>query len=101
MADHPAKSSPHVPSSGCPAATDHDREVPEVDLLSPHTISGWGRRNRIGLAARWQDVARDGVADDWRLVHLGSGAVGGVALVMVGATAVTADGRITRGNLGI
>ncbi len=41
------------------------------------------------------------MADDWHLVHLGSRAVGGVALVMVEATAVTRDGRITPGDMGI
>jgi 2,4-dienoyl-CoA reductase-like NADH-dependent reductase (Old Yellow Enzyme family) len=48
-----------------------------------------------------QYVATDGFADDWHLVHLGSRAAGGVALVIVEATAVTADGRITHGELGI
>jgi 2,4-dienoyl-CoA reductase-like NADH-dependent reductase (Old Yellow Enzyme family) len=48
-----------------------------------------------------QYVARDGFADDWHLVHLGSRAAGGVALVMVEATAITPDGRITHGDLGI
>src|SRR5262245_41679425 len=101
MPDHPAKSSPHVPSSGCPAATDHDREVPEIDLLSPLTIRGVTLRNRIVMSPMCQYVARDGFADDWHLVHLGSRAAGGVALVIVEATAVTADGRITHGDLGI
>jgi 2,4-dienoyl-CoA reductase-like NADH-dependent reductase (Old Yellow Enzyme family) len=48
-----------------------------------------------------QYVARDGFADDWHLVHLGSRAAGGVPLVIVEATAVTADGRITHGDLGM
>jgi 2,4-dienoyl-CoA reductase-like NADH-dependent reductase (Old Yellow Enzyme family) len=48
-----------------------------------------------------QYIAKDGLADDWHLVHLGSRAAGGVALVMVEATAVTAEGRITLGDLGI
>ena len=43
----------------------------------------------------------DGFANDWHLVHLGSRAAGGVALVMVEATAVTAEGRIITGDLGI
>src|SRR5215468_5343120 len=101
MADHPAKSSPHVPSSGCPAGTDHDREVPEIDLLSPLTIRGVTLRNRIVMSPMCQYVARDGFADDWHLVHLGSRAAGGVALVIVEATAVTRHGRITHGDLGI
>ena len=41
------------------------------------------------------------MADDWHLVHLGSRAVGGVALVFVEATAVTPEGRITPGDMGI
>jgi 2,4-dienoyl-CoA reductase-like NADH-dependent reductase (Old Yellow Enzyme family) len=48
-----------------------------------------------------QYVAREGLADDWHLVHLGSRAAGGVSLVFVEATAVTRDGRITPGDLGI
>ena len=45
--------------------------------------------------------AQDGFANDWHLVHLGSRAVGGTALIMVEATAVTAEGRISPGDLGI
>ena len=43
----------------------------------------------------------DGFANDWHVVHLGSRAVGGAALVMTEAIAVTADGRISPGDLGI
>jgi 2,4-dienoyl-CoA reductase-like NADH-dependent reductase (Old Yellow Enzyme family) len=88
-------------AGGCPAGTDHDREVPEIDLLSPLAIRGVTLRNRIVMSPMCQYIARDGLADDWHLVHLGSRAAGGVALVMVEATAVTADGRITHGDLGI
>jgi 2,4-dienoyl-CoA reductase-like NADH-dependent reductase (Old Yellow Enzyme family) len=86
---------------GCPAGTDHDREVPEIDLLSPLTIRGITLRNRIAMSPMCQYVATEGLASDWHLVHLGSRAVGGVALVMVEATAVTPDGRISPGDLGI
>src|ERR1700746_996666 len=48
-----------------------------------------------------QYSAEEGLASDWHLVHLGSRAVGGVALVMVEATAVTRDGRISPGDMGI
>jgi 2,4-dienoyl-CoA reductase-like NADH-dependent reductase (Old Yellow Enzyme family) len=48
-----------------------------------------------------QYSARDGMADDWHLVHLGSRAVGGVGLVIVEATAVTPQGRISPGDLGV
>jgi 2,4-dienoyl-CoA reductase-like NADH-dependent reductase (Old Yellow Enzyme family) len=83
------------------AGTEHDREVPEIDLLSPLTIRSVTFRNRIAMSPMCQYSAHDGFANDWHLVHLGSRAAGGVALVMVEATAVTADGRITPGDLGI
>src|SRR3954468_12903036 len=86
---------------GCPAGADHDREVPEIDLLSPLTIRGVTVRNRIGVSPMCQHVAAEGLASDWHLVHLGSRAVGGAGLVVVEATAVTRDGRITPGDLGI
>src|SRR5207245_9333742 len=91
---------PGTKAGGCPAGTDHDREVPELDLLSPLTIRGVTLRNRIVMSPMCQYVAVDGRAGDWHLVHLGSRAVGGVALVVVEATAVTADGRITPGDMG-
>jgi 2,4-dienoyl-CoA reductase-like NADH-dependent reductase (Old Yellow Enzyme family) len=83
------------------AGTDHDREVPEIDLLSPVTIRGVGFRNRIVMSPMCEYSAQDGFANDWHLVHLGSRAAGGAALVMVEATAVTAEGRITPADLGI
>lgn len=97
----PDDQAPRVMAHGCPAGTDHDREVPEIDLLSPLTIRGITLRNRIAMSPMCQYVAAEGLASDWHLVHLGSRAVGGVALVMVEATAVTWDGRISPGDLGI
>lgn len=92
---------PQATGEGCPAGTDHDREVPEIDLLTPLTIRGVTFRNRIVMSPMCQYVSQDGLASDWHLVHLGSRAVGGVALVMVEATAVTPEGRISPGDLGI
>ncbi len=83
------------------AGTEHDRKVPEIDLLSPLKIRSVTFRNRIAMSPMCQYSAQDGFANDWHLVHLGSRAVGGAALVVVEATAVTADGRITPGDLGI
>ena len=45
--------------------------------------------------------ALDGHANDWHLVHLGRFAMGGAGLVYAEATAVTADGRRTHGDLGL
>jgi 2,4-dienoyl-CoA reductase-like NADH-dependent reductase (Old Yellow Enzyme family) len=86
---------------GCQAGTDHDREVPDVDLLSPLTIRGVTLRNRIAMSPMCQYSSTDGLADDWHLVHLGSRASGGASLVMVEATAITAQGRISPGDMGI
>ena len=88
-------------ATGCRSQADHDREVPEIDLLSPLTLRGVTFRNRIVMSPMCQYSAQNGMADDWHLVHLGSRAVGGVALVIVEATAVTAQGRISPGDLGI
>src|SRR4051794_6114360 len=93
--------SPHNRTHGCPAGADHDREVPEIDLLSPLTIREVTFRNRIVMSPMCQYSATEGLANDWHLVHLGSRAVGGVALVVVEATAVTRDGRISPGDMGI
>ena len=86
---------------GCPSGSDHDREVPEIDLLSPLTIRGVTLRNRIVMSPMCQYSADDGLANDWHLVHLGSRAAGGVGLVVVEATAVSAEGRITPKDMGI
>jgi 2,4-dienoyl-CoA reductase-like NADH-dependent reductase (Old Yellow Enzyme family) len=86
---------------GCPAGADHDREVPEIDLLTPAAFRGVTLRNRIVMSPMCQYSAVDGMANDWHLVHLGSRAAGGVSLVMVEATAVTRDGRISSGDMGI
>lgn len=101
MAEPLAEQTKSPAAGGCPAGTDHDREVPEIDLLSPLSIRGVTLRNRIVMSPMCQYVAHEGLADDWHLVHLGSRAAGGVALVMVEATAVTRDGRITPGDMGI
>ena len=86
---------------GCPSGVDHDREVPDIDLLSPLTIRGVSFRNRIVMSPMCQYSADDGLANDWHLVHLGSRAARGVGFALVEATAVTAEGRITPKDMGI
>jgi 2,4-dienoyl-CoA reductase-like NADH-dependent reductase (Old Yellow Enzyme family) len=70
-------------------------------LFTPLTIREVELRNRIVVSPMCQYSSRDGFADDWHLVHLGARAVGGAALVVAEATAVTPDGRITPSDLGI
>ena len=48
-----------------------------------------------------QYSAADGIPNDWHLVHLGTRAVGGAGLIMVEATAVSPEGRISPGDTGI
>lgn len=57
--------------------------------------------NRIGIPPMCQYSARDGMAADWHFVHYGSRAVGGAALMIVEASAVTPEGRISPGDLGL
>lgn len=79
----------------------HDRGVPDVDILSPLTMRGVTFRNRVVMSPMCMYSAQDGFANDFHLVHLGSRAMGGVGLVIVEATAVTAGGRITPGDVGL
>jgi len=58
-------------------------------------------KNRLFVSPMCQYSARDGMADTWHMVHLGSRAVGGAGLVMVEATAVVPDGRISPHDMGI
>ena len=72
-----------------------------MSLFTPLSIRDITLRNRIAVSPMCQYSCDDGFATDWHLVHLGSRAVGGAGLVMAEATAVTAVGRITPGDLGI
>lgn len=87
--------------SGCVSDVAHDRSVPEIDLLTPLQIRGVRLRSRIAVSPMCQYCAVDGMPDDWHLVHLGSRAVGGAALVIAEATAVTPEGRISPGDTGL
>jgi 2,4-dienoyl-CoA reductase-like NADH-dependent reductase (Old Yellow Enzyme family) len=71
------------------------------DLFRSLTIRGVTIRNRVAMSPMCQYSSREGMANEWHMVHLGSRAAGGVGLVMVEATAVTRDGRITPGDMGI
>lgn len=58
-------------------------------------------RNRIAVSPMCQYSAQDGLLNDWHFVHLGARAVGGAGLVIVEATAVTPEGRISPGDSGL
>jgi 2,4-dienoyl-CoA reductase-like NADH-dependent reductase (Old Yellow Enzyme family) len=58
-------------------------------------------KNRIFVSPMCQYSSQEGLPNQWHLVHLGSRAVGGAALVMVEATAVSSEGRISPSDTGI
>jgi 2,4-dienoyl-CoA reductase-like NADH-dependent reductase (Old Yellow Enzyme family) len=70
-------------------------------LFDPLTLRGLTLSHRVLVSPMCQYSSVDGFASDWHLVHLGSRAVGGAALVFTEATAVTAEGRISPEDLGI
>ncbi|HEX3436940.1 MAG TPA: NADH:flavin oxidoreductase/NADH oxidase [Pseudacidobacterium sp.] len=70
-------------------------------LFAPFPLRNVALPNRVVVSPMCQYSSEDGFANDWHLVHLGSRAIGGPALVMTEATAVTPEGRISPGDLGI
>ena len=70
-------------------------------LFSPMELRGVVLRNRVFVSPMCQYSSEDGFPNDWHMVHLGSRAVGGAALVMVEATAVSPEGRISPQDSGL
>ncbi|MEP7454609.1 NADH:flavin oxidoreductase/NADH oxidase [Phyllobacterium sp. SB3] len=70
-------------------------------LFDPFTLKDITLRNRIAVSPMCQYSANDGVINDWHHIHLGGLARGGAGLVVVEATAVTPEGRITPGCSGL
>ncbi|MBK9064884.1 MAG: NADH:flavin oxidoreductase/NADH oxidase [Acidobacteria bacterium] len=70
-------------------------------LFEPLRLRDVTFRNRIFVSPMCMYSAGDGVPNDWHLVHLGSRAVGGAALVIAEATGVSPEGRISPGDTGL
>lgn len=70
-------------------------------LFDPLKIRSISFKNRIAISPMCQYSSVDGFANDWHLVHLGSRASGGAALVMQEATAVSPNGRISPDDMGL
>jgi 2,4-dienoyl-CoA reductase-like NADH-dependent reductase (Old Yellow Enzyme family) len=70
-------------------------------LFDPLTIRSVSFPNRLVVSPMCQYSSEDGFANDWHLVHLGSRAVGGAGLIIMEATAVVPEGRITPHDLGL
>jgi 2,4-dienoyl-CoA reductase-like NADH-dependent reductase (Old Yellow Enzyme family) len=71
------------------------------ELFSVLRLRGLEFRNRVFVSPMCQYSSRDGLANDWHMVHLGSRAVGGAALVCAEATAVSPEGRISPADAGL
>jgi 2,4-dienoyl-CoA reductase-like NADH-dependent reductase (Old Yellow Enzyme family) len=70
-------------------------------LFTPFKIKSVELKNRIVVSPMCQYSSTDGFAGNWHLVHLGTHAVGGAALIITEATAVSPEGRISYADLGI
>ena len=70
-------------------------------LFTPFNLKDVSLRNRIAIPPMCQYNAVDGLINDWHRVHLAGLARGGAGLVIVEATAVSPEGRITPGCTGL
>ncbi|WP_422931999.1 NADH:flavin oxidoreductase/NADH oxidase [Singulisphaera sp. PoT] len=70
-------------------------------LFDSYDLKGVTLRNRTVVSPMCQYMATDGEINDWHRVHYSSFARGGAGLVIVEATAVSPEGRITWGDLGL
>ena len=70
-------------------------------IFEPLTLRGVTLRNRFAVSPMCQYTATDGYASDYHAVHYGRFALGGFGLLMVEATAVSPEGRISHGDLGL
>lgn len=87
------------------AQSDHGSPVeadPKVPpMFHPFQLRDLTLANRIVVSPMDQYTAKDGMPNEWHLVHLGSRAVGGAGLVMTEMTCVSPEGRISPGCTGI
>lgn len=70
-------------------------------LFSPLSLKGLTLPNRIVIPPMDQYSATDGLPSAWHSMHYGTLAVSGAGLLIVEATSVTPDGRITHNDLGL
>jgi 2,4-dienoyl-CoA reductase-like NADH-dependent reductase (Old Yellow Enzyme family) len=70
-------------------------------LFSKLKIGALTLPNRIVIAPMCQYSAQDGAANDWHIIHLGALALSGAGLLIIEATAISPEARITYGDLGL
>ena len=75
--------------------------MPGPVLFTPFRVGSLELANRIVIAPMCQYSAQDGCMTDWHVIHLGQLALSGAALLTIEATAVTPEGRISYGDVGL
>ena len=76
-------------------------DPPPPPMFTPFKLRDMVLRNRVVVSPMCQYSAKDGMPDDWHLVHLGSRALGGAGLVYTEMTNISAEARISPGCTGI
>ena len=72
-----------------------------MHLFDPIALRGATLPNRIVVSPMCQYSANEGCATDWHLIHWGQMLLSGAGMFTIEATAVSAEGRITPGCLGL
>ncbi len=80
---------------------DVDTKTPVAPMFQPFRLRGMTVPNRVVVSPMCQYSAKDGLPNDWHLVHLGSRAIGGAGLVFTEMTDVSAEARISPGCTGL
>ena len=70
-------------------------------LFSPYALGPLELANRIAIAPMCQYSANDGLATDWHMIHYGHLALSGAGLLILEATAISPEGRISPADLGL
>jgi anthraniloyl-CoA monooxygenase len=78
-----------------------DVDPPPPPMFTPFKLRSMELINRVVVSAMCQYSSEDGLAHDWHLVHLGTRAIGGAALVFTEMTDISRDGRISPGCAGM
>jgi anthraniloyl-CoA monooxygenase len=76
-------------------------DAPIAPMFTPFRLKGLALRNRVVMSPMAMYSCREGVPDDFYLVHLGARALGGAGLVFTEMTCVAPDARITPGCAGL
>ena len=76
-------------------------DAPVPPMFTPYTLRNVTLANRVVMSPMCMYSAKDGVPDDFHLVHYGSRALGGVGLIVTEMTGVAPEGRITPGCTGL